>query len=675
MGLRPAGRCEAAVTLAVVTPREDPNPNGRPPRRRRRRVVFVAVLAFLAVAGLFLLIEGFVLLDVRADLEAGRNAARNARSALTNGDPSKASAEFDRAEARFGAALDATRTPLGRLGGWLPLAGNSVDVAAGLADAGVHVARAGRTLSDAIGVLPDGLGSLAPAGGRLPLDTLGTLADAAGAARAEAQAAQGAVNATPTSFLPRQVLEARWDAEHEVDEVVRALTAGDLLLHGLPSFAGGDGVRRYLVLPQNPAELRGSGGFWGAYAVLTFRDGRPTFSSVEPTSTLPAVTADEIPPPSPDYRAIYDPFGGAASWDNMNMSPDFPSVSRAALGNYAAAVGVHLDGVIAADPFALKPMLALTGPVPVPGVRRTIDAHTVVRFTTNEAYRLFGDSTERKEALGAVATGVLERFFALEGRGTARLRAIAEAAGSGHLLAYTTDEAFEHGLDLAGAAGTFAPEGSGDVVAVTVNNATAAKIDFWSTRNVRYAVSLGGDHEAIADLDVTVRNDAPSGGAPRYLIGPVVEGTQAGDQVLFLTASCHAQCNLVSSERNGESIAYAAGSELGIPWFRDYTTIPSGQTGSWSLRWTTNGVWDGNSSGGTYRLTYLGQPTIRPTRLRLRIEAPPGTRVVWTSVPMTVEGGVATWEGIPQPRTVFEVQFRAPLPLRVLRNLTRPVFG
>jgi Protein of unknown function (DUF4012) len=672
VGLWPAGRHKAAATLAVVTPREDPN--GRPPRRRRRRVVFVAVLGFLALAGLLVMIEGLVLLDARSDLEAGRTAARNARSALTNGDPSQASADFDRAEARFEAAFDSTRTPLGRVAAWLPFAGNSVDVAAGLADAGVHVARAGHALSDAIAVLPNGLGSLAPSGGRLPLHTLGGLADAAGTARTEAEAAQEAVRATPTSFLPGSVLEARWDAEQEVDEVVNALTAGDLLLQGLPSFAGGDGVRRYLVLPQNPAELRGSGGFWGAHTVLTFHDGRPTFSSVEPTSTLPAVTADEIPPPSPDYRAIYDQFGGAASWDNMNMSPDFPSVARAALGNYAAATGAHLDGVIAADPFALEPMLTLTGPVPVPGVHRTIDAATVVRFTTNEAYRLFGNSTERKEALGAVATGVLERFFAIEGRGTARLRAIAKAAANGHLLVYTTDEAFEQGLDLAGAAGTFAPEGSGDVVAVTVNNATAAKIDFWSTRNVRYAVSLGGDHEAIADLDVTIHNDAPTEGLG-YLIGPIVKGAEPGDQVLFLSASCHAPCTLVSSERNGEPIAFTAGSELGIPWFRDYTTIPSGQTGSWSLRWTTNGVWDGNSSGGTYRLTYLGQPTIRPTSLQLRIEAPPGTRVVWTSVPMTVDGGVATWEGTPQPRTVFEVRFRAPLPLRVLRNVTRPVFG
>ncbi len=657
-----------------MTPSEDPS--GRSPRRRRRRIVLASALALLGLIACLLLIEALVLLSVRSDLEAGRNAARSARGALTGGDAAKAGAEFGRAEMRFNDALDGTGATLGRVASWIPLAGNSVDVATGLAEAGVHVARAGQVLASAIQGLPKGLGSLAPSGGRLPLETFDTLSDAVATAAAEAKAGQAAVEGTPASFLPGRVLEARWDAEEEVTGAVRALSAGDLLLHGVRSFAGGDGARRYLVMPQNPAELRGSGGFWGAYAVLTFRDGRPSFSPVRPTSTIPQVSIDQIPPPNPDYRAIYDPFGGAASWDNMNMSPDFPSVARAALGNYAAAVGAHLDGVIAADPFALRPMLALTGPVGVPGLDLSIGAGNVVAFTTNRAYyRVFANATQRKEVLGAVATGVLERFMDVEGQGLARLRAIAEAASGGHLRAYTTDPSFERGLELAGAAGSFAPDDGGDVVDVTVNNATGAKIDYWSTRRIRYAVSLGGDREAIGNLQVTIRNDAPAKG-PGYLVGPIVPGADPGDEVLFVSASCHAPCDLTSSERNGAPVAFTGGSELGIPWFRDYTTIPPrGGTGSWSLGWGTSGVWEGNSSGGTYRLTFLGQPTIRPTKLELQVQAPPGTRVVWTNVPMSLDGGLATWRGIPEPRTVFVVRFRAPLPLRVLRNLTRPVFG
>jgi hypothetical protein len=71
----------------------------------------------------------------------------------------------------------------------------------------------------------------------------------------------------------------------------------------------------------------------------------------------------------------------------------------------------------------------------------------------------------------------------------------------------------------------------------------------------------------------------------------------------------------------------------------------------------------------------LGQTTIRPTDLSLSITVPPGTNIVWTSVPMQIEGGTATWKGVPGPRTVFELRFRAPAPLRWLRDLSRAIGG
>jgi hypothetical protein len=42
---------------------------------------------------------------------------------------------------------------------------------------------------------------------------------------------------------------------------------------------------------------------------------------------------------------------------------------------------------------------------------------------------------------------------------------------------------------------------------------------------------------------------------------------------------------------------------------------------------------------------------------------------------MAVEGGTATWRGTPTSTTTLEVRFQAPLPLRLVRDVTRPVFG
>src|SRR5262249_11139145 len=152
------------------------------------------------------------------------------------------------------------------------------------------------------------------------------------------------------------------------EQASHALLAAREIVQELPSFAGQGGERRYLVVAQNPAELRGTGGIWGAYAIMTFRNGRLTISDTSPIQTLADPPAAAVPAPSKDYARNYDQFGGAASWHNVNMTPDFPSAAQAALANYRVGEGARLDGVIAVDPYAFRSMLAVTGGVSIPGV-------------------------------------------------------------------------------------------------------------------------------------------------------------------------------------------------------------------------------------------------------------------------------------------------------------------
>ena len=121
--------------------------------------------------------------------------------------------------------------------------------------------------------------------------------------------------------------------------------------------------------------------------------------------------------------------------------------------------------------------------------------------------------------------------------------------------------------------------------------------------------------------------------------------------------SCHAPCDLLTATRDGADVSLSAGSENGIPWLGDYRTIPAGDEGVLSLTWRADDVWEGNGSGGRYDLTFFGQPTVRPTDLRVTIHAPAGTNIIWTS------------------QAKLSVRFRAPLPLRYVRNVTRPILG
>ena len=316
------------------------------------------------------------------------------------------------------------------------------------------------------------------------------------------------------------------------------ITALRLTLQGLPDFAGANGERTYFFVAESPAEQRGTGGIWGAYSIVTANDGKFEFSKFAPIQQLPDLDPDTLPPPNPDYARNYDQYGGAGFWRNMNMTPDFPSASRAVLNAYEAHTGERLDGVMSADPFALQELLAVTGPTTVPGLDRQIDADTVVPFTTNEAYIRFRESRERKEVLGDVAKGVFERFLGMEEHNIGRLRAVSSAVAGGHLKVYTdTDSSLQDALVLAGADGGLRASEPGDVSAVIVNSGSGSKVDYYANREVDYDVQLGGSGEAIATTEVRIRNDAPTSGVPGYVIKPLADG-DPGDNIALVTMSC-----------------------------------------------------------------------------------------------------------------------------------------
>ncbi len=641
----------------------------RPPRRRRWRRIWLGIGAVLV---LILIVEGLTLLRMRGDLVEGRNQLNAAKRALVAGDASGAAHAFEEAHGAFGRAEGVADGALGRVSGAIPWVGNTVDAARALATAGNQVASAGGDLATALVALPGGVAALAPSDGVIPVERYAALGEGVQHAAAQTEAAANALDAAPDTFVPRAVSKAVWDAQDQIGQLARQLGGAAALLEGAGAFAGETQPSRYLVVSSNPGELRGTGGIWGGYTIVTIDNGRVEISRTRPTEDLKDFPAGRVPSPSEDYARNYDQYGGAGSWQNMNATPDFPSAAQAALANYARGERARLDGVIAVDPFAVRELLAATGPVTLANGLR-VDADNVIALTTNRVYQLLPNAPVRTEIVGEVAAVALRRFLAADDRGLSRLRRLAGTVADGHMRIYSVDPTVQQGLSTLGVDGALGAP-TGDAFGVTVNNGSGSKIDFYATRTVTYDVTLGGDHEAIASAEVTIQNDAPTSGQPRYVIGPYLRTAEAGDQIPLTTLWCHAPCSLAAAARDGQSTELATGTENGFSWLRDYRTIPAGDSGTLSATWRVTDAWEGDATDGSYRLTLFGQTTIRPTRLTVTIRVPDGSRVVWTSEPMEVDGRIATWMGPADATRQLSVRFRAPLPSRLYRDITR-LFG
>jgi Protein of unknown function (DUF4012) len=642
---------------------------GEPRRWRARRVVWVLVVALvLGAAGAA--IVGVATLGLTADLEGGRRALESGRRALMAGEVADATAAFEEARRAFAGATTEAGSGLGPIAGGVPLLGRTFDVAAALADAGRHAAGAGLTISGGIERLPGGVEALAPTKGALPTEAFASLADSLAEARSEAARAVELVRSSPGSWVVGPVEDARRRALDGIEEIEGLLGSARALARGLPAFAGVGEPRRYLFMAENPAELRGTGGLWGAYSVVRVSGGRFEFSSFRPVQSLGNVSPDAVPAPNPDYRRNYDQWGGAGYWLNVNMTPDFPSAARAALSLWEARGGKPLDGVLTADPFALRDLLSVTGAVRIPRPALTVNFDNVVPILSNRAFALFPSSQIRKAVLGEVARVIFGRFLALDGRAIPRIRAIGRAVAEGHLKIYAAEGGFQEDLVAAGLdRGLPPPEGpQTDLLGVVVNSGSGGKVDFFSKRTVRHEVTLlpAGSR---ATTVTSIENGAPTSGQPRYVIGPHVGN--AGDNIPLVAVFCGERCRLTGAERDGRRTSVFAGSELGYPFYRDYFTIPSGDTAVYEVRTETPGSWTGDAFRGSYRLVILGQTTIRPTDARVRIRAPEGMSFTGWSDGIRVNGDVATWEGTLGNGVTLELTFEAPsLPVRLWRVLT-----
>ena len=667
--MRPSSEHSSSSRDRPTHDAEPRNPHGDgPPAARPPPHVVVALAAIGAAIVAAVLLTAVVALGVRDELESGRTELVSGRVALLAGRLDEAAADFDEARERFEAASDRAGSWPGSISARIPVLGRTVDVLGALADAASASAGTITQVTAGIADLPGGVDGLISPDGAISLDDAARVEQLLAAAEEDTVEALHTVRSSPSGFVPGPVLRARREAIEELEGTRNLIGSARALAGTFPAFAGETGTRRYLFLAENPAELRGTGGLWGAFALVQARDGRFTVSRFRPVQSLPVLPPEEVPVPFPEYRRNYGQYGAPAYWINVNMTPDFPSAARAALATWEATGRPPLDGVITADPFALRELLLVTGPVEASIRGVSVTADSVVPFLTNGAFARFSDPVTRKVVLGEAARAVVDRFLAIDGRAMPRLQALVRAAAAGHLKIFSSDPLVQSAFARAGVDSGLRADG-GDLAAVIVNAGAGGKIDFFSTRTVRHDVTLLPGGGVTTSTSVTIANDAPTTGQPRYVIGPHLG--EAGDNMPLVAIYCGPDCRLIGAERDGREVRLGPGSELGFRFFRDYFTIPSGQERTLTVRTKVPGAWTDSGSSGAYRLTMIGQNTIRDTVGTVTVHAPAGMRFTAGSDGTELDGDTATWRGVLGDRLELELSLeRIPMLVRLLRAVT-----
>ncbi|HEX3461790.1 MAG TPA: DUF4012 domain-containing protein [Acidimicrobiales bacterium] len=310
---------------------------------------------------------------------------------------------------------------------------------------------------------------------------------------------------------------ASFDAE---DARLTALlgTGSSVLSYALP-LVGADGPRLYLIAGENNAEMRDQGEVL-SNALMHSANGS---FSLDDTASLdtPLPQPVNVPLP-PGTQAIFGSLDPTQLWQSVNASADYPLSGQIMQAMYQEVTGIHVNGVIGIDVPALVSLLQLSGPVVVPGITMPVSADNAADVLLHQLYAQFpaGDQTQRHDDISAVARAVIDKMKTEHVDLAAFAVALANDVSGRHLLAWDENPAFEATIVKTGGSGAIDTTHPDRTFHLSVQSATAAKLDYYVTTSIRMVVTIDGHNNAVVDTYATIANHAPAGQPASAQLGP-----------------------------------------------------------------------------------------------------------------------------------------------------------
>ena len=533
------------------------------------------------------------------------------------------------------------RDPLIGLARMIPPTGADVRGADAIVEAGRQLFEAaghGLTIANRFVEIKESSASRTPDDSTLArmVELMATSHQAALASQSSLARAQATLEAVPVGLIG-PVESARAAMVARLDAYVPLLDAYVLASARLPSVLGWDVPRRYLVLTQNSAELRPTGGFIGSYGIIVFDRGRMVEHNFRDVYLLDLAKSHPFIEPPADL--VDHVLGPGRSWQlvDANWSPDFPTSAQDAVRLYTnESKDPRIDGVVGISTHTIDDVLQITGPVTVPEYRATISPGE----TTLKALQLTRagrPGQNRKAFLSAFADRLVTELLTLpSSKWSEIIRHIETFKTQRLLLAWFKDPEDQSMVARGGFDGSVRQDPGDYVYPVDSNVVPASKISAIARRTLHLDVRLDEQGNATNTLDVSWDNpiDTPEGKPYREL--PTLENLRNLGMYFRLLVPEGSRVESVSGDMVDTATEPAViGLEASRSVIGTYLVVPPGNA---SLRyvWTSPNVSETNSTGSRYHLTIQKQPGLLPGPLIVTVHVPLGSRIQSGSPGMTM---------------------------------------
>lgn len=561
--------------------------------QRNQRHRSFHVIAMLLAAIIALAVGGVAWLGIKAavisaELNAANTLIPKLRDDVIKDDAVTAVKHARELREHTVKAREATSDPIWTMAGAMPWLGANFRAASEIATSADDIAQLGvapivstfKTL-DWKALLPNGQGlDLAP------LTVAGPkLASAAEAVRQSSDRLNG-INAE--GLMP-QIAVPLDQARKQLAALRGGLQSAANAAQVVPSMLGKESPRHYLVLIQNNAEARATGGIPGALATLTLDAGKLSLGKQSSAGALgaftPAVKVDL------EQEQLYSSRLGRFMQD-VNLTPDFPTTAKIAQSMWQTRTGEEVHGVLSIDPVALGYLLEGTGPVQLtdPSLQAfakgqlptELNARNIVTTLLSDVYEKIPE-TELQDAYFA---GVAKEVFSQLSEGDADpqklIEGLARGATERRILVWSREEAEQMVISKYPLGGSVIGDSiSPAQFGVYFNDGTGAKMDYYIKRTVQLIEECTTDGYGQVKVQITSKNTAPADAVsslPKYVTGGGAFGVSAGTVQSNIVAYGPIQAHVENALADGKKVGFNSQLHSGRPVGTVTVVLPPGKS-------------------------------------------------------------------------------------------------
>lgn len=331
----------------------------------------------------------------------------------------------------------------------------------------------------------------------------------------------------PSNFRGMKLKDWIISAKVASDQMASLLSDAKPLLEVLPNLLGVDGEKFYLVIFQNDAELRPTGGFMTAYGILRIDKGKITPVLSQDIYSLDAQLKKTEPAPEALVKYVSLPYGEEAKkgiksqWRlrDMNLSPDFKFSMEKFYTYYQKTPGNRkINGIIAVDTKVLADLLKIIGVVGVPEwgnfsaeIDKRCNCPQVVYRLEELADRpVSGINLARKAVIGPLMHSVLlNAFQSSKAKMPLLLQSILNSTYEKHLLVYLFDEKAQKAVEAFSLAGRI-KDFEGDYLHLNDSSFSGAKANLFIKQSIEQKFEVNPDGEITKTVTVTYKNPSPA---------------------------------------------------------------------------------------------------------------------------------------------------------------------